>query len=359
MGPFTTILLLAFLTAQFCSCKVDTQDNAGSSNENLLAPEPQVDSSLWLKPSPGIRSILQDSKGNLWFGSTEWVCRYDGNTFTYFDEEGEPCGKGGTIQEDKNGTIWIQAGSKLCSFDGEGFSPYKLEQVEPSEQWEVAPNDLWFHRGLERSANWEEKPGAYRYHEGKFTYLNFPVPNGEDADFKYRLSCGPFIGNDGTIWFGTMEAVIGFKDGAFTILGREEMGRKDDPNQVGIRGLYEDSKGRLWIADNGSGLFVFEGDTIVNFTKLHHLGQGDQVGPTLHRAFSISEDKDGNMWFGTVYSGIWRFDGTTLSNYGEKEGVVSENIWTIYKTPKGELLFAGERPGAVYQFNGQSFDRVF
>jgi hypothetical protein len=48
-----------------------------------------------------------------------------------------------------------------------------------------------------------------------------------------------------------------------------------------------------------------------------------------------------------------------FKNYSIDDGVKSENIWTIYKTSKGELLFAGESPGAVYKFNGENFDRLY
>jgi ligand-binding sensor domain-containing protein len=139
------------------------------------------------------------------------------------------------------------------------------------------------------------------------------------------------------------------------------MGRKNDPIQVGIRGIYEDSKGNLWMADNGKGLLVYDGDAVMNFTKLHQLDKGDSDGNTLHRAFSVAEDDEGNMWFGTVYSGIWRYNPATekLTNYSKNEGFSSQSIWTIYKTKNGKLLFAAENPGAVYKFNGTTFDRIF
>jgi hypothetical protein len=67
------------------------------------------------------------------------------------------------------------------------------------------------------------------------------------------------------------------------------------------------------------------------------------------------------MWFGTVYSGIWMYNPKTdkFKNYTKDDGVKSDNIWTIYSTKKGELLFAGESPAAVYKFNGKTFDRKF
>jgi ligand-binding sensor domain-containing protein len=172
---------------------------------------------------------------------------------------------------------------------------------------------------------------------------------------------GPVKGKNGTIWFGTMEAAIGFDGTSFTTIGRDEMGRKDDPRQMGIRAIYEDSKGNLWLCDNGAGVFLFDGDTTVNFTKLHKLEGQNSNGNTLLRSFSVAEDKVGNMWFGTVYSGIWRYDPTSgvFMNYTKDHGLKSDLIWTIYRSKQGELLFGGEDPGAVYKFNGISFDRVY
>jgi hypothetical protein len=67
------------------------------------------------------------------------------------------------------------------------------------------------------------------------------------------------------------------------------------------------------------------------------------------------------MWFGTVYSGIWMYNPKTheFKNYTKDDGVKSENIWTIYKTKKDQLLFAGESPSAVYMFNGKEFNRKY
>ncbi len=158
-----------------------------------------------------------------------------------------------------------------------------------------------------------------------------------------------------------MERAFGFKDQSFISIGREEMGRQNDSRQMGIRGIFVDSKGKLWIADNGAGVFVFDGEKVENFTKKHQLDEGDVDGNTLHRAFSMAEDATGKMWIGTVYSGIWSYHPTTdeFKNYAKEDGVESENIWTIYRTNNGELLFAGESPAAVYRFNGKSFERVF
>lgn len=351
---------LVILCALLISCKYHRKYNYTEQYDlsSVGTVGSLIDSTFWLKPSKGIRGIFEDSKGQLWFTSTDFLARFDGLKFTYFTEEDGLCGMG-RVQEDKNGKIWVETGIEICSYVGVQFSTYPLKPEGSMDQWQSSPDDLWFYKGMKHFGKTEGAPGVYRYHEGKISFLPFPVPRCENEDNLYMSSTAPIKGKDGRIWFGLMELVIGFGEGKFTKIGREEMGRQNDSRNMGIRGIYHDSKGDLWIADNGAGVFVYNGDTIIHFTGLHHLDKGDKEGNTLHRVFSISEDDEGNMWFGTVYSGIWRYDGQSFTNFTKENGVKSDVIWTIFKTKGGELLFAGEDPGGVYKFNGTSFDRIY
>ena len=361
------MLILTISVLLLNSCKNISKSGTPDQFVNPLTKtfDTKIDTSYRLKPAQGIRGIFEDRSNNLWFSSTEYVCRFDGTEFKYFTEEDGLKGIG-LVHEDQNGKIWVESGFEVYSFDpalegtgGERFISHNLTPDTTGNKWEASPNDLWFQKGIPRFGNSEGPPGVYRFHAGAIDFLPFPLSKTHNDDNLYYPTTKAIHGKDGTIWFGTMQKVIGFKNGKFTIIGRDEMGRQDDPNQIGIRGLYADNEGKIWMADNGSGVFVYDDDTTINFTKLHKLDKGEKNGNTLHRAFSISEDNEGNMWFGTVYSGIWRYDGNSLTNYAEKDGVISDNIWTIYKTRKGDLLFAGENPAAVYKFNDESFYRVY
>lgn len=275
----------------------------------------------------------------------------------YFSED-DGLNTVGNLHEDINGTIWVEDGFKISRYDGERFITEKLDNKLISNR---NKNGLWIQRGLSPSDTVYVEPGIYKFNEKGTKF--FPYPLNRDANNKYSYfpTTQSYIGKDSTVWVGTMEKVFGLKNNAFLSIGREEMGRRNDPRQMGIRGIFVDSKGKLWIADNGAGVFMYDGKETENFTRKHHLDKEDVEGSTLHRVFSIAEDSLGNMWFGTVYSGIWKYNPKTneFKNYTKDEGVRSENIWTIYKTKKGELLFAGESPSAVYMFNGNSFDRIY
>ena len=336
--------------------------------------EPNSEEAQWLKPTRGIRGIFEDREGNLWFTSPDWACKYSPSArnakndgFTYFTEDWA-----GVVvsefQEDSDGLLWMQSPLGIHSYDGNKFAKLADRNYDATDRWAKDDNDLWF--GIDRGTEYSEDEGqygVYRWHDGECTFLAFPEPPPGERHHFYPLTSGAMRGNDGMLWFGTFEAAFGFDGESFDIVGRKKMGRAGDPRDIGIRGYHLDSKGNLWMADNGAGVYVYDGDEVHHFTSIHGLTDEDTEGKSLHRSFSIAEDDDGIFWFGTVYSGIWRYEPSktnpigegTFTNYSKEQGVVSDSIWTIYKTRSGELLFAGENPGAVYQFIGNSFERVF
>jgi ligand-binding sensor domain-containing protein len=121
----------------------------------------------------------------------------------------------------------------------------------------------------------------------------------------------------------------------------------------------EDSKGNLWIGNNGIGVLKYDGEKVINFTAQQKLKKDDTKGNSLDRVFSIGEDGSGNIWFGTVEFGVWRYDGSSMKNFTIKDGLESKHIWEIYKSKQGELWFGGATPSGVFRFNGKSFERIY
>jgi ligand-binding sensor domain-containing protein len=318
---------------------------------NLLQTE--IDTSLWLKETRGIRGILEDKEGNLWFSSPDYVAKFDGKSMYYFSKN-DGLSITGNIQEDNSGKIWIENGFQAFRYDGERFSEQRLDSI-------TGADGLWIQRGLNPTDTTYVEPGLYQVNQKTTVFHPLPIKQNATNKYLHLPTTKAFLGKDNTVWIGTMERVYGFKDNSFITIGREEMGRQNDELQMGIRGIFVDSKGILWMADNGAGIFTYNDGEIENFTRKHLLAQGDVDGNTLHRAFTIAEDSDGNMWFGTVYSGIWMYNPKTekFINYSKDDGVISDTIWTIYKTKNDEMLFAGESPAAVYTFNGKTFDRKY
>lgn len=75
---------------------------------------------------PGmVTCIIEDQKGNIWFGG-DGICRYDGKSFTCFStEEGLALPGVWSVMEDKTGNIWVGTWeTSLYRYDGKTFISY-------------------------------------------------------------------------------------------------------------------------------------------------------------------------------------------------------------------------------------------
>ncbi len=355
---FQLICLVALLIA--CTNKKEIHQNAASTSiENV------IDTSSQLNFTGAVRSILEDSQGNYWFGSwNEGVCRYDGKSFTYFTEkDGLSNNQVRTIQEDLNGNIWFATGKGISSYDGKKITiqatPDDLKSIQKIEsEWKSNSQDLWFN--IDIDGNGIIAKGLCRYDNQNLSFLAFPdqILN-QGICINTGTITGISKGKNNRVWFANYEGVFGY-DGKDFILFKEN----DFPYHV--RSVFEDSKGNLWIGNNGIGVLLFDGESTINFSNKYNVSNpeyyknyqvSDQPG-LLARVFSIGEDKDGNIWFGTVDAGAWKFDGENLTNYTTKDGLTSMEIMEIYLDKKGILWF-GLGDGSVCQFNGKSFDKIY
>ncbi|QDV34808.1 Two component regulator propeller [Tautonia plasticadhaerens] len=356
------VVVLALVPATSCTTKQDA--TRSKLNDSAIGPPAR----LRFKT---VRSILEDSKGNYWFGSwNEGVARFDGESLTYFTEEdGLSDNQIRSIHEDQNGVVWFEGGVEISGFDGEKIITPTNKNYTSRGDWQLSSGDLWFKEdGSSGATDTEAQPGAYRYDGETFTYLAYPVPSDRAQRVNYATT-GIARGKSGRLWFATYDAVFGYDGQSFTIIDDGSLGLNESTGRLHVRSVLEDSKGRLWIGNNGIGVILHDGHTATLFTQENGLGRlgphggrtvpqpGDVTdgSPSLHRVFSIGEDRDGNIWFGTVEQGAWRYDGRSLRNYTAEDGLTSKDIMGIYTDRHGDLWLAGN---GVFKFNGASFERI-
>lgn len=316
-----------------------------------------------LKFKSGIRSMMQDRKGNYWFGShQEGACKYDGKNFTYYTTENGLCGNQVIyIKEDETGLIWFGTSSGVCCFDGNKIiadrngDPADIYGYDPYAEWSINKTDIWF-------------PGKHqneliRIDNGKIQTIKYPMripAKGEQVDHGIT---GFSKSKNGGLWIANYSGYSYYDGTTFQFINDSAMHYDGKSRYMHVRSILEDSKGRLWIGNNGIGVQLKEKDSVIHFSEKHHLLKGEIFGMkspegTLMHVFAIKEDSKGNIWFGDRDTGAWRFDGTEMKNFMLGSTLSSQHIWDIYEDKNGNLLFAsGER--GVYKFNGNGFDRVF
>jgi len=359
-------LLLVLLLNYSC---VEKELTEGEINTSELGETSLMDT---LKFTSGIRAIFQDSKGNYWFGSLqEGVAVYNGESFSYFNTfDGLTDNQVLSIQEDQDGVIWFDTQQGVSSYDGEkivNHTPVGMERpqvnlpVQDNEvlqaQWSKSDRDLWFGAWV--------KEGVYRFDGHKIDYLAFPPQKLLNLYDNLFAVTSISRGMNDMIWMATYAGVFGYNGSEFTIINDETLGYDRSIAPLHIRSILEDSKGRLWIGNNGIGVLLKQGDSITNFSEEKNLiyptsgRKGDRSPPgTLEHVFTIAEDGQGNIWFGDRDAGIWKYDGELMTNYTKKDGLSNDNALSIFEDSHGELWF-GMVDGKVYTFNGKTFERKF
>lgn len=355
------IILLTILIVFVNSCSNQRQSKK---IEQIVAENQsiKINDTIKLKFTSGIRSILEDSKGNIWFGShQEGLAKLDGNQFTYYTKnEGLSDMQIRSIYEYENGEIWFEGGEGLSRFDGKKISVQTNKNFDTQENWKLNNSYLWFKGDKVVGYNeLEGKPGVYQYDGNEIAYRAFPIKPKKGEENYYSITT-PFVkSKKGSIWFGTYGAAIEFNGSVFNIIDNEFLSLNDKTGFLHIRSLMEDSKGNIWIGNNGIGVFKFNGKEWINFTIQNNLNQKHTNGKSLDRVFAIGEDKLGNIWFGTAESGVWKYNGNTIVNFSKEYGLESTHIGVIYEANNGELWFGGASPSGVYIFNGTSFERKY
>jgi ligand-binding sensor domain-containing protein len=307
-----------------------------------------------------VRSILQDTKGNYWFGTDEHgLYHYDGKNLTHFSKkDGLPSEQIRAIHEDNAGNLWLEVGGGIARYDGKVFKSFTerdgiRETKYSREVRQGATDNLWF----------QGREGAYHYNGKAISFLVLPL----DAEYAKIKKVNPgfntsayslysiIIDTAGDIFFGSeQKGVFRYNGTSFDSVKYEDVG-------FAVRSMYQDTKGIYWFGSNSIGLTRYDGKNLRNITDelgLNNPGYIKDKKPTLSpgtlgQVFSINEDNQGNILIGTIDAGLWSYDGKTMANFTTKDGLPGSSVHAIYKDSKG-MLWIGTSNG-VCIFNGRSF----
>ncbi|GAB5555330.1 MAG: hypothetical protein Sapg2KO_49210 [Saprospiraceae bacterium] len=265
-------------------------------------------------------SLLEDSKGYLWFGSI-------GSGFYRYDPSAEKEGKAAfrnfttddglasnevvCIYEDKIGNIWFGTNGGASRYNGKTFQSYKMKGDS------MAADDTW--KFLPSLAAMENKPRVVKE-------VNSII---EDRT--------------GLFWLGTREQTFQYDGTSFTKVTH------DGQAFTNVRWIIEDKKGHIWLAGQ-DGLWRYDG---ILFTQI----TSDFVG-------YIYEDRSGNLWTSSQSAayGKWvlsRYDEQSLSSLNPraivKVSLKEDNrgmIFGITEADDGQIWF-GALDG-VYRYDGKN-----
>ncbi|GAB3925313.1 ligand-binding sensor domain-containing protein [Larkinella terrae] len=267
-------------------------------------------------PSPSFWDVLEDRKGNLWFGTlNSGVYYYNGKSFQHFTtEEGLASNFVGFIHEDKTGMIWFATGGGLTRYDGNSFRNFTTKDGLPT-------NDITTIMEDKTGKLWIGTRGDACFYDGE----KFTVFRNKDGKTFYNV-WSIIEDRKGIIWFGGSiiknRKRIAPKGPILTVetgLWRYDGSTYTKVSQRGASAIMEDKKGNIWT----TGEVKLNGDWA--------LSRYDQKSlytekPAVTEIMSIKkgmlcrmlEANDGSIWFGSL-NGVYRYDGKTITDFKSKE----------------------------------------
>jgi diguanylate cyclase (GGDEF)-like protein len=215
----------------------------------------------------GVSALVQDKTGFIWVGTQGGLQRWDGKSFTLYENEPFntktiPHNQIQTLFLDTDGeTLWIGTYGGLAKLDTKtGFI-----------------------------SSWSHEPA-----KPESLCNNTVVSIGRDAE--------------GRLWVGTLDG-LDRKEGDTFIHYRTGKNKEGKIESSLIRSLLLDSRGDFWVGTGEGGFYKYllETDSFKAYRKSNLPGKeifSDQV-------FSIKEDQDGYLWLGLWGFGLTRFDTKT------------------------------------------------
>ena len=287
-----------------------------------------------------IRTIFQDSKGNIWFGTQNGAFKLTGDSLIHIDSIKGESGKDVTIKdiaEDKDGIIWVGHSDGISSINGALVTNYY-------ESDGLISNDVWC---IETDVNGNVWIGTIKgtcIFDGQ-GFTNFDLPEGK-KDTTVGVSSTKMIhsileDSKGTIWFCTNAGLFSYTNNKL----------KDISDEVGIQTnfineIVEDKKGEFWISTS-TGLFHLKGNILTNITAMHF---EESIGTG-----SIIVDYKGDIWFNCGRS-IYRLNGDKLTEYRIEEGNYGPLTFQIYEDRQSRLWFVGF--GGAYRYENDRFIKI-
>ena len=334
---FNGLKILIFISLTFIISSCNEQKNETNAQSVLLPQSPSFPKE---QISQVVRMMIQDSRGDIWFGGEGGVFRFSNNLLTHIDSIKSSSGRGVTIKditEDNDGTIWIGHTDGVSSVDGEKVTNYyESDGLISKDVWCVATD------------------------------------------------------KDNQVWIGTIEGVCKFDGNHFTPFKLPE-GVKDTTVGVSstkmIHNIMEDSRGRIWFSTNG-GIYLKDKNSLTNLSEkdgLHtpfvneviETKRGDFLISTSKGLYkyqkgiitditvslfeetkgtgSIIEDSNGGIWFNCSRS-IYCLKNTDLTEYRISEGNYGPLTFQIYEDQKRRLWFVGY--GGAFRLENEEFINV-
>ena len=261
-----------------------------------------------------ITSLVETGDGALWVGTYGGgLTRLkDGQFTTFTPADGLPDNSIRKLDLDAGGNLWIATPHGLSRYDHGAFVTYTTKDGLANNF--IVGICAGSGQGVFATA------GRQLNHlvEGRFVVETNAV---EDSDGRMdSMACA----SDGALWMTFEGSTIKrWKDGKVTTFTKTEHGSRR-PGAI-----YEDPRGSLWIGTRDGLLRYRDG----NFSALTNAEAQAKLGVVL----SMFADREGNLWLGTEANGLARLRSVAVRMLTTKDGLPENSTRCVCRDQRGDF----------------------
>ncbi len=328
---------------------VFTKDKGMLPSNSVGALYAAADGSLWIGTSGGltvyrnrkfttytkkdgladtfISSLTEDRGGALWIAAGISLSRFEDGKFTNYAANNLGIDAIRTVYTDRDGTVWVAGFGGVSRLEGDRFNvvlhgPEKMGGDIVSSLLKDRQGNLWI--GGSTGLLMLSASGTLR---------NYQTADGLPDNFVRSL----WEDRDGNLWAGTNGGLARFENGRFVASTLDGVHERD-----WVRCIFEDRDGNLWVGMN-SGLDRYRDDIFTIYAQPDGLPSAE---PT-----TVFQDRRGRIWIGFHDRGLVEFSPGRSQVFTTKNGLPSNEIFSIREDRAGDLLIA-TRAGACRLHNG-------
>jgi len=251
------------------------------------------------------------------------------------------------ITQDSNGFIWIGTSEGLNRFDGYNFETFfhlddQAKSISDATIWDIlsdSNDQLWVATEF----------GLNRFNESDLSFTRyFPGDELHPGDLGNKIFT-LFEDSKNQFWIGTgVGLILMGKDGRFTAYDyasfdnesiyselSDNGGREGNSIQPGgVRSIFEDSKGNIWVGTEKDGIFLINEET-------RKLVPADNAVLRRQYVRDILEDDSGKIWISTFNRGIQVFNPITneveLLSFARDSGRANSPVRVMLKDSVGSI----------------------
>ncbi len=302
-----------------------------------------------------IRSICEDSCGNIWFASSSRGLFYmpistpsDNLVQNINTTNGLADNSITSILTDKSGNIWVGTNedgvNRILMANG---SPVHIEHITKTQGLadSYSSSLLMDFKGRIWNAGYDKISILEPDEKENIKIQRLTDKNGLPNSEIYTIYQSP----DSIIWCGTVAGVFYLKPASNFFHPFTDLDRK--PIDIPVRSILMDSQRRLWIGTNGNGIFrcLYQA-SLGGWRNECFTTNNGLIG---NRIFTILEDREGNIWFGSWGNGASKLISNNFTNYTKANQIPLINVYALHEDAQNQIWFGTDGRGALVLKDGQ------